>query len=124
MKSFRLTIIAVTTAIVLAVGAWTYAYVVNANRVADVDAVVSTIQNERVANIRSACEKQNRDNRRVFVELRKLTRATNKAEGRTSTAEQKQQQRQTLQDFADAVHERRDCDEVVRRSTGKSQAKQ
>jgi hypothetical protein len=113
-----------SVAVVMSMTAIGYGAVNNANRVNDVDAVLDTIQSERIANTRRACEQQNADNRRVLVELTKLTRATTKAEGRTFTAEQKRQQRKTLRDFADAVHQPRDCDQVVRRSTGQSQAKQ
>ncbi|HVJ27611.1 MAG TPA: hypothetical protein VM493_08700 [Vicinamibacterales bacterium] len=114
-----------SAAIILSMGAIGYSAVNNGNRVNDVDQVLNTIQGERIANTRRACEQQNDDNTRVVKELTKLTRAQQKAQKRPPlTVKQKRQQHQTIIDFADAVHQRRDCNKVVAQSTGRSQAKQ
>lgn len=113
-----------SVAVVMSMTAIGYSAVNNGNRVNDVDRLVGTIQNERVLNTRRACEQQNDDNKRVVIELTKLTAAQNKAQGRKFNAKQKAQQHKTILDFADAVHQRRDCNKVVAQSTGKSQAKQ
>lgn len=111
MKGFKLLALGITASIMLAVGAWTYAYVSNANRVNDVSDLVSTIQGQRIANTFDACADQNTSNTRIKRQLKRLVPNADSA------------QRETIQKFASAISPRQNCINVVKAKTGTKQSK-
>jgi hypothetical protein len=117
----KIALAASSTALVISFGAIGYSVTQNAERVNDVDELAATQLSERIDNTRRACEQQNADNLRVRKELRRLTLNQARKQGQKPVLTQ--EQKQTIADLADAIHQPRDCEDVVRRSTGRSQAK-
>lgn len=110
------------SAVVISMASIGFAATNNAKRVEDVSRLgkqnqsfLTTIQNERVANIRRSCEDVNDRNTEITKVFNRLIRET----GQKQTAKQKHQ----VKEFVDAGWPRRNCNKVVKQQAGKSQAK-